>query len=139
MEYAQGKKNERLKLLMKALKIKNIHLAKAIDTAPAFISQLRSGRQNITTDFAFRISKRYPLVNIDWLLHGDGEMFLEAVPGKNRIVVSEPDAKYEAKPGDPLGALRALLERHEERLAELEAEVARLDKEVRWVRGEDDL
>lgn len=71
------------------------------------------------------------MVNISWLMEGDGDMFSSKKNETKSNGVSEPEVKYEARPADPLSALRKLLDDHERRLAELE-------REVRWLRGEDE-
>jgi len=64
---------------------------------------------------------------MSWVLTGEGSMFLsDSVKKKWPDKLAEPDAVYQP---DPLSALRLLLEDHERRIKELEAEVDRL-KEV---------
>lgn len=53
--------------------------ANEIGIQRAAMSHLVSGRNNPSLDIVLKILKRYPKVNSDWLLHGDGEMFGKSV------------------------------------------------------------
>lgn len=125
----------RLKALIDKLNISQDAFAQRIGRTQGFIGQMISGRSRISGDAISRISDTYKNVNTNWLLTGEGEMFLpnplDSILGIKSNGVSEQDVKYEAKTSDPLCALRELLDEHERRIGELE-------KQVRWLRGEDE-
>lgn len=64
----------RLEELLKALNIKASAFAKALKKPPTYISHLRTGYRNITTDFAYEVGEAYPWFNPEWLVFGKGEM-----------------------------------------------------------------
>lgn len=78
MDDNQIERRMRLKELMNTLNVNNISFATALKTNKGFISQLLNGHREITPAFAYKISKRYSLVNPIWLLSGDGNMFIDA-------------------------------------------------------------
>lgn len=121
----------RLEKLIEALGNSQVSMAESIGISQSYISQMVSGSRNISRNVLHAITKTFQNVNVRWLLTGDGEMFLQKVLATDSNGVSEPEVKYEARPADPLGALRELLDEHGRRLAKLE-------EEVRWLRGEDE-
>jgi transcriptional regulator with XRE-family HTH domain len=120
----------RLKEFSSTMKLKQCALAQRLGVTAGFLSQVINGREDVTGKLVLNLSQSFPLLNMNWLLHGDGPMFLsdeqkkyeeEPVPDQR---VSEAIAEYVS--GDPLGSLRRMLEEYERRLRVLEAEVARL-------------
>ena len=117
---------DRLRLFLNQLKVKNVELSKRMGLKTStYVSQLLNKNTTITAEAANRIADAYPVLNTRWLLNGTGDMKIQdiALPDK----LGEPDSEYI---GDPLNGLRAILDKHEQRIRELEEEV-RLLKE-RW-------
>lgn len=110
-------KGVRLSLFLKSQNIKQITLARKIDTDYRFVSQIINGYSNLTSDMAYRIAAAYPKLNKDWLLFGDGEMLLPK-PADKTEGVSEPEITYGSI--DPFEALKKILQDHEERIRALE-------------------
>lgn len=97
----QGKQTgERLKKLLKRLRINQVRLAEIIGSSPQFLNAVATGRKRLTGDMAHRIAEALPVVNPDWLLNGVGEMLLPGVKMDYSAVsgisqqVNEPDIGY---------------------------------------------
>ena len=111
---------------MKHYRLTQDALGQRIGKTKGYVSMMINDKEPITTSVIEGLVKSFPRLNINWLLVGVGEMFLV----ENGDVVSEPEVRYEAKPADPLGSLRELLEWHD-------ARIKRLEEEVRLLRGEE--
>lgn len=125
MKAKHPERADRLRYFFNRLSIKNVALASKLGIKPAFISQLLHKHATVTTDVAIRISKVYPMLNVTWLLDGDGEMLLEKEilePGLLTGVL-EPDAVYGKGEG---------------RLEYLERMVRELDERVRRLEGKEE-
>lgn len=68
--------NMRIQQLIDELGIKKIEFAKKINVSPAFVSEMCSGRKNISDRTVVDICNKFH-VNEDWLRYGEGEMFLK--------------------------------------------------------------
>ena len=67
--------NMRIQQLIDELGIKKIEFAKKINVSPAFVSEMCSGRKNISDRTIVDICHKFH-VNEDWLRYGEGEMFV---------------------------------------------------------------
>lgn len=84
-----------------------------------------SGKREINKRAINAIKKNLPFVNINWLLTGEGEMFLEnkaPVPA----TVQEPEPVYSR---DPFAALRQLLQDYGERIQQVEERLLFLENQ----------
>jgi len=52
-----------------------VNLASILGTNKAGISDLKQGRKKLSIEMIRRMKYSYPLVNINWLITGEGEMF----------------------------------------------------------------
>lgn len=80
MEVIRLNDGERLKLLRKEIGMKQGEFAKEISTTQGHISDIENGRKNLSDRTAQLIclkSWNGKLVNEDWLVRGEGEMFLQ--------------------------------------------------------------
>lgn len=66
--------NLRIQQLIDELGIKKIEFAKKINVSPAFVSEMCSGRKNISDRTIKDICDRFR-VNEDWLRFGEGDIF----------------------------------------------------------------
>jgi transcriptional regulator with XRE-family HTH domain len=82
--YSIGK---RLKEYITTKKLKQKTVAQRINVTPGFISQIVNGEDDITSRVIAGLVKNFADLNIDWLLRGEGEMFL----GKKENVVEAVD------------------------------------------------
>jgi transcriptional regulator with XRE-family HTH domain len=65
---------ERIKLIRKTLKEKQVDFGKRLNISGASVSEIESGKYKPNYDFLINISKEYG-VNLYYLLFGEGEMF----------------------------------------------------------------
>ena len=66
---------DRINLLMKAKNVTARQFAEEIGIQPSGMSHILSGRNNPSLDFVMKVMKRWPEVNINWLMLGKGEMY----------------------------------------------------------------
>ncbi len=66
---------ERINLLLKAKNVSARQFAEEIGIQPSGMSHILSGRNNPSLDFVMKVVKRWPEVNINWLMFGKGEMY----------------------------------------------------------------
>lgn len=69
----------RINLLLKAKNITARQFAEEIGIQPSGMSHILSGRNNPSLDFVMKVIRRYPEIDINWLMFGKGEMY-EAHP-----------------------------------------------------------
>lgn len=118
---------ERLRLFFNHFSIRNVDAAKRLGLSrSAFISQLLNKDATITTDVAIRMGKAYPALDVDWLLHGEGEMLKSEKPAGNEV--NEPALPY--RPESPIEHLGMLLDDYKQRIIALEAKVILLESRL---------
>lgn len=66
---------DRINLLLQAKNITARQFAEEIGIQPSGISHILSGRNNPSLDFVMKVIKRWPEINISWLMFGKGEMY----------------------------------------------------------------
>lgn len=71
---------ERIEQVMKELGLSARQFSEQIHVQPATISNMMSGRNNPSLDVMKRIMSRYPTLNPEWLILGNGDMW-RTVPG----------------------------------------------------------
>ena len=76
---------ERINLLLKAKNITARQFAEEIGIQPSGMSHILSGRNNPSLDFVMKVVKRWPEININWLMFGKGEMYV-GLPSSAPIV-----------------------------------------------------
>jgi transcriptional regulator with XRE-family HTH domain len=84
---------KRVKAIRKVLHISQKDFAKKINISGSFLSEIEAGKSKPGYDFFFNISK-FCNVNIAFLLHGKGEMFVEFDKGP-MITSKEPNYQIE--------------------------------------------
>ena len=65
----------RINLLLKAKNITARQFAEEIGIQPSGMSHILSGRNNPSLDFVMKVIRRYPEIDINWLMFGKGEMY----------------------------------------------------------------
>jgi len=113
--------------------------AEVVGVTQGFVSQMVTGRSGIPMEVLAKISNSNNGLNIDWLLTGKGEMFLEKTspePG----MVEEGGTRYEAAPAqeEPPPALvvtdvTPLLRLMEGMREEMRAREAEMKERVEWL------
>lgn len=121
MEQNQIEQSVRLQKLIKTLNLKQTTFAKSLGITQPNISRMISGENKISADVLSRIAIAHKMVNLHWLLTGEGEMFLDALNEKTAAVKEPPGADAATGKG---------------RLEELEERVERLEKALEQLRNE---
>jgi len=83
-------KNSRFKDLLKALRLKQADFAKKTGITPTAVNHYYAGARDVSTRSAKQIAEAFPNVNIEWLLFGEGEMFVPETQSKNSIYETNP-------------------------------------------------
>ena len=65
----------RINLILKAKNITARQFAEEIGVQPSGMSHILSGRNNPSLDFVMKVIRRYPEIDINWLMFGKGEMY----------------------------------------------------------------
>lgn len=71
--------NERIKELRKALGLKQHELANALGLSTVMLNYIENGKRSLTERNAKYICDKYN-VNVQWLLTGEGDMFIQKEP-----------------------------------------------------------
>lgn len=66
---------ERILQIMKRENMTQQEFAKAIDVSPASLSNIFNGKTNPTNNHVTAIHRRFPDININWLMFGEGDMY----------------------------------------------------------------
>lgn len=72
--------NTRLLQLLQAENISQSQFADSIGVARASVSHIIAGRNKPGFDFIENLSRRYPTVNLEWLITGKGKMYKNSAP-----------------------------------------------------------
>jgi len=83
--------NARLQQFLMAENLTQAQFADSINVAPAAVSHAIAGRNKPGYDFIYNTMKRYPRLNIEWLLMGKGKMYKD-------IPASEPAENISVQP-----------------------------------------
>ena len=70
--------NDRIKQIQLALNMSQKDFAEAIGIAPGALSNIYSGRTNATGNHVNGIHKAFPNINVNWLMFGEGDMYVDA-------------------------------------------------------------
>ena len=110
----------RFERLLEALNSNQSELARKIGVSPSLINQIVKGQKALSHKVLTQLTNSYREINANWLLTGEGEMFMEKKEPESRVQtgVLEPDAEYVKGDGR--------LEWLERRVGELEVAVADL-------------
>jgi plasmid maintenance system antidote protein VapI len=124
---------QRLKQLLSHFKMKQIALSQRLGIGKAYISQMINDQSPITSKVISGLIKSFPRLNSNWLLTGNGQMFLEDEIGTtDQIEQGRPRTleDLEAENGDdPFRGLRDMLHRIdnlERRMEELEQKLSQI-------------
>lgn len=66
---------DRINLILKAKNITARQFAEEIGIQPSGMSHILSGRNNPSLDFVMKVIRRFPEIDINWLMFGKGEMY----------------------------------------------------------------
>ncbi len=79
--------NHRVELLIKLKNLTPAQFADELKVQRANVSHILNGRNKPSLDFVQRIIRRYPDVNIRWLLFGEGEILALSHQNNDKIDV----------------------------------------------------
>ena len=88
--------NNRLKQFLAAENITQAQFADNINVVRASVSHVLSGRNNPSYEFIRSIMEKYPELNIEWLMFGNGKMY------KSSHTQEEPQPAVDNSPVDVL-------------------------------------
>lgn len=114
----------RLEAFRKAKKLKQNVLAQILGVTTGFMSNVLSGRSDMTKSFLQALAKSFPELNFDWLMHGRGSMLIGDQSATVDILREAVPVYERASPGVFAGA-EALLATLDARLQALEQELER--------------
>jgi transcriptional regulator with XRE-family HTH domain len=114
---------QRLKYLLNEKRMKNIDLARRLNTTTQSVSNWLADRNQISTDNARRICEIFPDVSFDWLMNGYGEM----IRGVTRDAPENCQKCIEKN--IKIGMLEDTIMRMEMKVDQLNREIGRLNKE----------
>ncbi len=126
--------NERIAELIKTLQMNKSGFANSIDKAGATIQTILNGRNKPGFDVIEAIFKKYPQVNRDWLIMGEGPMFRtakweHAAPGERGDgYLMEHLTTIE-------GGVHALVEQFQAQLAEKDRQIQSLQQTLQILAG----
>jgi len=109
-------------------------MAQRIEKTSGYLSRIENGHEALSGNILVMLKKSFPILNLNWIMVGEGEMFVDQ-KAESGLVVQEPTVAH----GEPVGTgtdvpmkellgllvqlvgdMQAKLAAHEGRLAELE-------------------
>lgn len=84
----------RLEILIKDMNVTRAEFARRIGKSPQYLNQYLKGKKNIGNIFERSLRKAFPLVNIEWLKYGVGDMYLKS---DSNLIVADSDNSYSFK------------------------------------------
>ena len=88
----------RINLLLKAKNITARQFAESIGVQPSSMSHILSGRNNPSLDFVMKVIRRYPEIDINWLMFGKGEMYETHGVGSLPHTATQPVSVASSRP-----------------------------------------
>lgn len=76
---------DRINLILKAKNITARQFAEEIGIQPSGMSHILSGRNNPSLDFVMKVIRRFPEIDINWLMFGKGEMYESSYISRNNV------------------------------------------------------
>lgn len=107
--------NDRIVQIMEVADLGTNAFAKAIDTSGAVISHIAKGRNKPNFDLIVKIAKRFPNVNIEWLILGADQMkvdpsaTLDEKPQISNAVTNSPKRNKKQDGSNEIESDQALL------------------------------
>ncbi|MBR6141369.1 MAG: helix-turn-helix transcriptional regulator [Bacteroidaceae bacterium] len=95
---------DRIIALMRHMGMSQKNFAEEICISPGTLSSIFSGRNNASLNTLNNIHERFPEVNMDWLMNGNGEMFVSGVqaPAQNEVGEGSQNGIVQQQFGLPL-------------------------------------
>ncbi len=74
---------ERIAQIMVKENMNALQFAKETNIQQASLSHILNGRNNASLEIIKKIHQRFPTISWDWLLNGEGDMYLNSAPSPN--------------------------------------------------------
>ena len=87
--------NERILKVIEYSALSASEFADEVEVQRSNISHITSGRNKPSLDFIIKIKERFPEIQWDWLIKGDGEMLLQKDPETTLPSLNEPHTEKE--------------------------------------------
>lgn len=101
-----------------------VQVANVLGTNKAGISDIKSGRKKLSIDLLRRMKLSYPIINIEWIIMGEGEAF---VTETSNLPVSSSDTSYFiekiAQQAEEIGVLKQTIAQFEKEKESLVSDV----------------
>jgi transcriptional regulator with XRE-family HTH domain len=114
----------RLKSLIKYSRLTQEKFADQIGTSRGYISLLVNDHEPMTMGILEKVIICYPMLNVNWILMGEGPMMRLNEVEEKIDVMEEPKPAYNR--ANALACLQQLLDDHEERILELEGALEKI-------------
>ena len=121
---------QRLKQFTKAKRMTQVALSQKLSVTPGFVSNMINGKEPITRKIYSKLNNLYPLLNMNWLMKGEGEMFLSEIPIQVNEIEQSYDRTTNGNPEKPLHDLTNLLQYYNDRIENLEKRLSILEGRV---------
>ena len=76
---------DRIKKLLEKDQLSPSQFADEINIQRSSLSHVLSGRNKPSLDFVMKIKQRFPEINLDWLIFGDGDMLIKKIESSSKI------------------------------------------------------
>ncbi|QOR74304.1 helix-turn-helix transcriptional regulator [Cruoricaptor ignavus] len=83
--------NQRIEKIMQYSELSPTEFAEAVDVQRSSISHITSGRNKPSLEFITKIKARFPEIEWDWLINGEGDMLKKSEEDKPQKPASLPD------------------------------------------------
>lgn len=115
----------RFKRILEHFNLSQQAAAELFKFSKGYISQMVNNHSEIPSKILLELKARFPAVNINWLLTGEGEMLVPEKP--QLLLVAESDQEYR---NDPLNTFRREWENMRSRLQYLETEMKIMESRI---------
>ncbi|MBQ8455609.1 MAG: helix-turn-helix transcriptional regulator [Bacteroidaceae bacterium] len=103
---------DRIRALMNHMGMSQKNFAEEICISPGTLSSIFSGRNKPTLNILNNIHERFPEVNMDWLMSGNGEMFGSAAPVSPAADAGETGSHAMQNPASGLPIQPGFMDQH---------------------------
>lgn len=83
---------DRIMLIMEKESMTQQEFATALEISPSSLSSIFNGRTNPTNNHVQAVHRRFPNINISWLMFGEGEMYIDEEPEPKKNTSSATEA-----------------------------------------------
>lgn len=102
-----------------------VKMAKAIGISQGYLNQVLTGKRNISYTILNAIVQKFPSVNVQWIMKGEGKMFLNQI---EPVQVNEPNrAAYVPEKDISLNDLPAIISVMQDQILEIKKRLSALE------------